>query len=167
MTVMNLAPWTFLIASHAIAASLALVIGAFQILRPKRGDPIHKLTGRIWVGLMLYVSIFSFAFGGYTDGIDIFLRCLALWTVFCTVLATWCARHGKIAVHRGFMVGTYLGLVGAFIAVVAIRTRRVPSWFAAHPLEMSLVALAIIAVSGMTIGGILQYHQAVVPARKK
>ncbi len=156
---MNLAPWTFLIASHAIAASLALVIGAFQILRPKRGDPIHKLTGRIWVALMLYTSIFSFTFGGYSDGIDIFLRCLALWTVFCVLFAIWCAKNGKIVIHRGFMIGSYLGLLGALVGVVAVRTRRVPSWFAAHPLEMSLVTLALIAVSGMIIGAILHHYR--------
>lgn len=158
---MNLAPWTFLIASHAIAASLALIIGAFQILRPKRGDPIHKMTGRVWVVLMLYVSIFSFTFGGYSDGIDIFLRCLAVWTVFCVIFAIWCARKGNIAVHRGFMVGSYLGLIGALVGVLAVRSRRVPSWFAAHPFEMSLVTIAIIAVAAMIIGEILRYHHTI------
>lgn len=153
-----LQPWTFLIATHAIAATLALVFGAFQLLRRTKGDPIHKLTGRIWVGLMLYVSVFSFGFGGYKDGIDIFLRALAVWTIFSTTFAVYQAQKKNIPMHRAFMIGTYLGLWGAFIAVIAVYTRRVPSWFSAHPLEMSLIALAILTVGCIVLGTIMRTH---------
>ena len=159
-----LQPWTFLIASHAIAASLAMLIGGFQIFRPKGGDAVHKALGRIWVGLMIYVSIGSFFFGGYGDAIDLFLRGLAIWTLFSVVFAIYQARRGNIATHRGLMVGTHLGLIGAFIGVVAVHTRRVPSWFMAHPLEMTIVALIIIAVAGFIIAAILQRYSKLPPS---
>lgn len=148
-------PWTFLIATHAIAASLALVFGGFQLLRRTKGDPIHKLAGRIWVGLMLYVSTFSFFFGGYKDGIDIFLRTLAIWTIFSVIFAIYQAKKGRISIHRAFMTGTYIGLWGALIGVVAVHTRRVPMWFSAHPLEMSLVALAILTAACLALSAIM------------
>lgn len=153
-----LQPWTFLIATHAIAATLALVFGAFQLVRRVKGDPIHRLTGRIWVGLMLYVSVFSFGFGGYRDGIDVFLRVLAVWTIFSVLFAIYQARKKNIALHRAFMIGTYLGLWGAFIAVLAVHTRRVPSWFSAHPLEMSLVALGILTFACVVLSIIMHTH---------
>ena len=147
--------WTWLIALHAVAASLALVLGAFQLLRTTKGDPPHKAIGRIWVGLMLYVALGSWLFGGYDSPIDIFLRALAVWTTFSVIMAVIQARRGRIDKHRGFMVGTYLGLIGAFIGVLAFRTRRVPAWFIAEPLMMSLIAIAIIAVGGFVIAGIM------------
>lgn len=147
--------WTWLIALHAIAASLALVLGAFQILRPTKGDPPHKAIGRIWVGLMLFVALGSWLFGGYNSAIDIFLRALAVWTTFSVTMAVIEARRGRIDRHRAYMVGTYLGLIGAFVGVLAVRTRRVPAWFIAEPLLMSVIAVAIIAVGGFVIAGIM------------
>ena len=150
-----LEPWTLLIASHAVAASLALVVGPFQILRRVRGDKIHVFIGRTWAGLMLYVALGSFLFGGYGGPINIFLRLLACWTVFSVTTAIVLARRGDIRHHRGFMIGTYGGLVGAFVGVVAVHTRRVPSWLAAYPLMMSIIAVAIVAVAGFFIGGVM------------
>jgi uncharacterized membrane protein len=150
-----LEPWTFVIASHAVAACAALVLGAVQILRKTKGDPIHRTNGRVWVALMLYVAASSFLFGGWTQPLDVFLRVLAVWTLFSVTTAVVMARRGNIRRHRGFMVGTYFGLIGAFIGVVAVRTRLVPTWFAAYPLMMSLVAVAILAVSGFLVGAIV------------
>ena len=144
--------WTWLIALHAVAASLALVLGAFQILRPTKGDAPHRAIGRTWVGLMLFVALGSWLFGGYSSGIDIFLRVLAVWTTFSVVMGIVQARRGVIAAHRGYMVGTYFGLIGAFVGVLAVHTRRVPAGFAAEPLKMSLIAVAIIAAAGFVIG---------------
>ncbi|HEY4991276.1 MAG TPA: DUF2306 domain-containing protein [Nakamurella sp.] len=154
-----LEPWTFVIASHAVAAGLALVIGPFQILRRVKGDKIHVFIGRTWAGLMLWVAAGSFLFGGYGGAIDIFLRVLAVWTLFSVTTAIVLARRGDIRHHRGFMVGTYFGLVGAFIGVVAVHTRRVPSWFAAYPLMMSLIAVGIVAVAGFFLGGVVARYR--------
>ena len=41
-----LEPWTLLIGSHAVAASLALVVGPFQILRRVRGEKSDPETGK-------------------------------------------------------------------------------------------------------------------------
>lgn len=149
------APWTVLIASHAIAATVALLLGPVQILRPTKGDRVHIALGRIWAACMLFVAAGSFFFGGFSTPLDIFLRALAVYTLFSVTSGVCKARKGDIAAHRGFMVGTYFGLVAAFVGVVAFRSRLVPSWFVAYPLMMSLVAVAIIAVTGFIVGGVL------------
>lgn len=148
-----LQPWTFVIASHAVAASLALVLGPVQLLRRVKGDPLHVVVGRVWAVLMLYVAASSFLFGDWTSALDIFLRALAVWTLISVVMAVVRVRQGNVTSHRGFMTGTYFGLVGAFVGVVAVRSRLVPSWFVAHPWPMSLAAVAVVAVAGFVVAG--------------
>jgi uncharacterized membrane protein len=147
--------WTVLIATHAVAASVCLVLGAFQILRRTRGDAVHIVVGRTWAALMLYVAAGSFLFGGYDEAIAIFLRALATWTLVTVTAGVIMARRGNIHRHRGFMIGNYVGLVAAFVGVVAVHTRRVPAWFAAEPLLMSVVAVAICAVAGFFLAAVV------------
>jgi uncharacterized membrane protein len=154
-----LTSWTLLIAAHAVAASAALIIGPFQLWRRPKGDKIHRVIGRIWVGLMLFVAAGSFLFGGYSNALDVFLRALAVWTLISTTAGILLARRGNIRHHRGFMIGTYLGLLGAFVGVVAVRRRLVPSWFAAHPMMMSIIVVAIIAVTGFLIAAVVEFYR--------
>jgi hypothetical protein len=85
---------------------------------------------------------------------------LAIWTFISVPLGIWTARRGNIKRHRGFMVGNYIGLVGAFVGVVAVRTRLVPSWFVAYPMTMSLIALALCVVCGFVVAGVFATHRA-------
>ena len=47
------------IPSHAIAAMLAVILGAIQFMREK-GTAGHKALGWTWMLVMLYVSVSSF-----------------------------------------------------------------------------------------------------------
>jgi len=141
-----LEPWTIVITVHAVAAGLAITLGTVNAFRRTRGDLTHRIVGRTWSALMLVVSIGSFWIGGYISGLSLFLHGLAAWTVISICAGVLAARHGAIGVHRRFMLGAYLGLLGAFIGVISVPSRRVPSWFAAHPLTMSALAIVIIAI---------------------
>jgi uncharacterized membrane protein len=44
---------------------------------------------------------------------------LSAWTVISLALAVSFARRGNVRAHKGFMVGTYLGLVGAGLGALA------------------------------------------------
>ena len=44
---------------HAIMAMIATILGGIQ-LSMKKGGVIHKLLGRIWIGIMMFVAITSF-----------------------------------------------------------------------------------------------------------
>lgn len=149
-----LQPWTPVIAAHAIVATAALVLGGFNLLRRKRGDRLHRAVGRTWVIFMFFVSAGSFFIGGiqsYVQPLGIFLHALAAWTIVSLSLGVFFARRRNIPSHRGFMIGTYLGLVGATVGVVAVPSRRVPSYFQAYPEVFTAITLSIIALSVLLI----------------
>ena len=52
--------WTVLIATHAVAATLALVLGGANLVRRPRGDAVHRVIGRLWLGFMYFAATSSF-----------------------------------------------------------------------------------------------------------
>lgn len=92
---------------HAIAAMLAIILGGIQLYM-KKGGKLHKMLGRIWVGLMLIVSFSSFfihrieLWGAYSP-----IHLLSLWTIFSTGLAIYYVRIGNIKRHKQVMIALY------------------------------------------------------------
>ena len=92
---------------HAIMAMIAIILGGIQ-LSMKKGGPIHKLLGRIWVGLMLIVAITSFFiheikfWGAYSP-----IHLLSLLTIFTLGLAIYYVRIGNIIRHKQTMIALY------------------------------------------------------------
>ena len=92
---------------HAIAAMIAIILGGVQLCM-KKGGPIHKLLGRIWVGLMLVVSVSSFfiheinLWGAYSP-----IHLLSIWTIFSLGLAIYYVRVGNIKRHKQVMIALY------------------------------------------------------------
>jgi len=92
---------------HAIMAMIAIILGGIQ-LSMKKGGAIHKLLGRIWVGLMLIVAITSFfiheirLWGAYSP-----IHLLSLWTIFILGVGIYYARVGNIKRHKQVMIATY------------------------------------------------------------
>lgn len=138
--------WSVLIAVHALAASLALVLGAVNITRRPRGDAPHRAIGRIWVGLMYFTALSSFLVQTIRPGNFSWIHALSVLTIVTLSLGLWCARRGLVRAHAGNMIGTYLGLWGAFIGVVAVPDRLVPQAFQSSWAGMGLLTLGIVAV---------------------
>ena len=92
---------------HAIMAMIAIILGVIQ-LSMKKGGAIHKLLGRIWVGLMLIVAITSFfihetkMWGDYSP-----IHLLSLWTIFSLGLGIYFVRVGNIKRHKQVMIALY------------------------------------------------------------
>ena len=92
---------------HAIMAMIAIILGGIQ-LSMKKGGLIHKLLGRIWVGIMLIVAITSFfiheikLWGAYSP-----IHLLSLWTIFILGVGVYYARVGNIKRHKQVMIATY------------------------------------------------------------
>ncbi len=85
---------------HLATVIPAFFIGALQLLR-RKGTPIHKLLGKIYMILMLARFIYIFSF-------------LALFSV---PTAYFAACRGNIRVHRYAMISLYVGgilIAGAF-----------------------------------------------------
>ncbi|SDX54787.1 Uncharacterized membrane protein [Arthrobacter sp. yr096] len=158
-------PWTFLIALHAIAAGYALIFGAVNLLRRNKGNAAHKILGRIWAVAMYIVVLTSFGIRTIDGGFN-WLHALSVLT-FCTLtMGLVTVRRGNIRAHQRFMTGSYFGLVGAFIGVVAVPDRRLPQ-MAIHDLAgLTLWVATLVLTAGLTIAGLMQLRQkASAPAR--
>ena len=108
-----------MIALHLAAAVLSLAIGALVLAR-RKGTRSHKLLGRVWVALMLVVALSSFWILELRDGAGFsVIHLLSAWTLVSLALAVYFIRRGNVRAHKGFMVGTFLGLAGAGLGALA------------------------------------------------
>jgi uncharacterized membrane protein len=108
-----------LIALHVALAAFALIVGALMLLR-RKGTPSHKVLGRVWVFAMAAVAISSFWIFEIRGGAGpSWIHLLSVWTLVSLTLAVWFIRRGNVRAHKGFMVGTFVGLAGAGLAALA------------------------------------------------
>lgn len=135
------------IAAHAIAASLALLLGAVNLLRRPKGDAVHKIVGRVWVVTMYWTVLSSFFIRRLNPGSFSWIHGLSVFTFVTLTIGLWAAVTGRIAMHRGYMRGTWFGTVGAFIGAVAVPQRDVPQLAVHHPYLLSLAAFAVLAAA--------------------
>jgi uncharacterized membrane protein len=96
--------------AHLVAAVVALLLGVFQLLKNPKGDQAHKFRGRIWVGLMLIVTLPSFWMRSLENGSFSWIHGLSVWVLFCLIMAIWSIRKGNIRRHAAFMAGTLIGM---------------------------------------------------------
>ena len=88
-------------------AMIAIILGGIQ-LSMKKGGAIHKLLGRIWVSIMMFVAISSFfiheikLWGDYSP-----IHLLSLWTIFILGVGIYYARVGNIKRHKQTMITLY------------------------------------------------------------
>ncbi|MEO6414083.1 MAG: DUF2306 domain-containing protein [Pedococcus sp.] len=158
--------WNLLIVTHAFAASFALVFGAVNVLRRRRGDRPHRAIGRTWLVLMYFTAFSSFWIQQLRPGNFSWIHGLSAFTIVTLSLGLWNARRGNIRAHAGNMIGTYAGLWGAFIGVAAVPSRLVPQAFQQDWLGMSVLTAGIIAVGLAAVAVLIRLlGQAGVPAR--
>jgi uncharacterized membrane protein len=103
--------FTPVILIHVITAVGALVIGGVT-LRLKKGTPIHRLFGRVWVVLMLAAALVSF--GIRSSGNLSWIHLLSVFILFVLGMALYAVivRH-DIKAHKRWMTNGYIGLVVA------------------------------------------------------
>jgi uncharacterized membrane protein len=138
--------WTTLIVIHAIAASYALIFGAFNIIRKKKGDPLHRVLGFTWIACMYFVCVSSFWIQTITPGTFSPLHALSAFTIFTVSLALFAAIKHNIDSHKKLMTGSYFGLLAAFIGVASVPTRLIPQ-MAINDLMQFLAFSACIIIS--------------------
>lgn len=131
--------FTPVITLHALAATYVLVLGPLQILRRRR-DLAHRLVGVTWVAAILTVCISSFWIT--PDGFT-WLHGLSIWTLVCMVAAILGIRAGNVRVHRGFMIGSYLGTLIAFAFAALVPARLIPQLLRSEPLIVVITALGV------------------------
>jgi uncharacterized membrane protein len=113
---------------HAFTATAAMLLGALVLFR-RKGTPLHKLMGRIWVGLMLIVATSAIFINeirliGPFSPIHIFvvMTYYGIWEGIREI------RRGNVQAHQASMKSLYLGallLTGAFTLLPGRRMHAV------------------------------------------
>lgn len=138
---------------HVAAALAAFLLGAVVLFR-RKGDRLHRLGGRVWVALMLVVTLSSFfihtirLWGAWSP-----IHLLSVFTILSLGLGVWMIRRRNIQAHRRTMQGTFAGslvIAGLFTFVPGRIMHEVlfagPGLGAAAPLLLlPLIGLAWLA----------------------
>ena len=106
-------------AIHLAAVAPAVVIGVAQMFMTK-GTRVHKWMGWTWVLAMVVVALSSFWIMELSKGAGLsIIHLLSAWVLIALSAAIWHIRRGNVRAHKGFMVGTLLGLAGAGLGALA------------------------------------------------
>lgn len=139
--------WNPLIALHALGATFSVAAGAIVLLTPRKGNFAHRRLGLVWMGAMYWTAFSSFGIRELRPGHFSLIHLLSLWTIISLTVALWAAVTGRRATHRGWVIGTYLGLLGAGIAAMAFPQRLAPQLMVHHPLVFTAAALGASAAA--------------------
>jgi len=142
---------TPLIATHAFSALTALLLGAWQLFFSARGSQSHRLVGRVWVGLMLYVSVTSFWIREIRHGQFSLLHILSVVTIVSVLLGIRDARRGNIPGHVGNMCGSWIGLLIAGGFAIGVPLRAIPQFALADPKDAVLAAVSVTIVAAVIV----------------
>lgn len=142
---------TPLLATHAFAATVALLLGAWQIFLSRKGTAAHRLVGRTWVALALFVSVGSFWIQELRPGQYSFFHVLSVVTLVTTTLGVVAAVRGNIPSHRGNMTGTWVGFCFAFTLAVAVPDRHIQTYAVDSPPAFGLAVVAVLATTGLVL----------------
>ncbi|MBB6507052.1 MULTISPECIES: DUF2306 domain-containing protein [Rhizobium] len=133
---------------HVAAVLPAAVLGAYILLN-RKGTPIHRLLGRIWMMLMAVTSLSSF----FIHGIDLVygfgpIHLLSIFVLFNIWQAIASARARNIRLHKAAVKGMYFGgivIAGLFTFIPGRIMNAVV--FSGGPNWILLVTLAAIAAA--------------------
>lgn len=144
--------FTPVIILHAVAALVVLLLGPFQILRRRR-DRAHRMLGAAWAAAMVVTCVSSF---WIVDHGFSWLHGLSIWTLVCLVAAIVGIRSGSVEVHRGFMVGSYLGTLIAFSFAALVPARLIPRLLRSEPLIALVTLLGVAAAVAVLVVAVLR-----------
>ncbi len=94
--------------AHLASVMLALPIGISQLVLPK-GTVRHRTVGYIWLSLMVFTALVSFAIHTINPGGLSPIHLFSLLTLVLAPVIVWQARRGNIAKHRRAALGLMLG----------------------------------------------------------
>lgn len=134
---------------------MAMALGAYNWIRRTRGDRSHRWIGRVWTGAMYWTILSSFAIQELRPGRFSWIHGLSVLTFVTLSIGLWAAVTHRVEVHRRFMTGSYLGLLGAFAGAVAVPQRQIPQWTLHQPAGLALgltvcllTAAAVVVAAG-------------------
>ena len=109
---MNLEPLlhaSLAIQLHVLTVVPAAFLGAY-ILLARKGTPVHRMLGKIWVVLMIASALSSFfihqirLWGAFSP-----IHLLSVLVILSSLFAIHQVRRGNIKAHKASMVSVYIG----------------------------------------------------------
>ena len=91
---------------HLFAAVAALALGA-TIFLARKGTLLHRVSGRVWAGLMLVTAVSTLWIKG--DGSYSWIHLLSIGTLIILAGVVYAAMNGRIQRHRQGVIGLYAG----------------------------------------------------------
>ena len=135
---------------HLVAASLSLILGAFQLIRPRR-DQLHRRVGYTYVGAMVVNNVTALTVYQFTGGFNIF-HALAIYSLFSIGMALqpmlvsprpWQWRRK----HYMWTAWSYAGLSAAAVTEFLVRVIHVPGWLSAPLGTPPVVLIAALLIN--------------------
>ena len=93
---------------HLGTVAVALVLTPVMLLR-RRGDPMHRMLGRVWIAAMFLTALVSLNIRSINHGQFSAIHLLSIFTMVMAPLAVYRARKGQIETHRSAVRGMALG----------------------------------------------------------
>jgi hypothetical protein len=106
---------------------------------------------------MYWTVLSSFFIKQLNPGHFSWIHGLSALTFLTLSLGTWAAIRGRIRLHRHFMRGSYLGLIGAFLGAVAVPQRDIPQLLVNRPLVLAATVMAV-AIATVTVVAVCSGH---------
>ncbi|MBX3498180.1 MAG: DUF2306 domain-containing protein [Alphaproteobacteria bacterium] len=113
MTLEPVAAAPLAIQVHLVTVLAAAGLGLWLLAQPK-GTPVHRITGRVWMALMVVAALSSFLIPATllrVVGPFGAIHGLSVLVLVMVTLAIRAARAGRIRAHRGFVIGLYVGAI--------------------------------------------------------
>lgn len=153
------------IALHAGGATMAmaLALGAYTIVRRRKGDRPHRWIGQVWTVAMYWTIPSSFAIQELRPGHFSWIHGLSVFTFGTLSTGLWAGLTHRVDVHRRFMTGSYLGLLGAFAGAVAVPQRQIPQWTLHEPAGLALGLAVCLLTAAAVIAGATMGRRPAVP----
>jgi uncharacterized membrane protein len=94
--------------AHLASVTLALPLATWQLVAPK-GTLRHRVVGYIWIGLMVFTALVSFAVHSLNSKGLSPIHLFSAFTLVSAPMIVYAARTGRIAQHRANVLGLLIG----------------------------------------------------------
>lgn len=93
---------------HIATIATALILTPIMLNR-RRGDPLHRQLGWLWVASMFLTALVSLDIRLINRGGFSVIHILSVWTLIQVAVIVWSARTHNVARHRSAVRGMVLG----------------------------------------------------------
>lgn len=138
---------------HVLMVIPAALLGLYIFIAPK-GTPLHRLTGKIWLMLMVAAAASSFfiheirLWGDFSP-----IHLISAWVIVSAYFAIAAARRHDISRHRAAVSSLYLGgILGAGVFTLSPgRIMNKVLFGAVGPGEAHMIQYAILAAAALIL----------------